>query len=73
MRGVGSAAHRIWHFLARRLTFGPYATPEVAVDNKNQLLFIAERGGNRVRVMQFETGIIHTICGTGEKGSDGPP
>ena len=43
------------------------------MDSKNQLLFVAERGGNRVRVVQFETGIIHTICGTGEADFDGPP
>ncbi|HWB19412.1 MAG TPA: hypothetical protein VG711_03860, partial [Phycisphaerales bacterium] len=43
----------------------------VAVDHVNGNLYIADTGNFRVRRVQFSTGIITTICGTGFPSSNG--
>ncbi|KAL0477650.1 NHL repeat-containing protein, partial [Acrasis kona] len=44
---------------------------EVTVDNINNLVYIADAGNNRIRVVDRASGLINTFAGTGEEGYNG--
>lgn len=46
-------------------------TPSGIAVDENSNVYIAERGGNRIRKVNAETGIITTIVGTGKSGFSG--
>jgi sugar lactone lactonase YvrE len=61
--------------LAVNATF--YSPRALALDEANQLLYVADATGNRVRAVDLRTGLISTVAGTGTTGAapygDGGP
>ncbi|KAL0484156.1 NHL repeat-containing protein, partial [Acrasis kona] len=67
--GTGVAGYNGDNIAATSATlYSPYG---VAVDNVNNLVYIADTSNHRIRIVDTTTGIIRTLAGTGSAGYNG--